>query len=118
MDSDFRHNLRNELDFQCLTVKELSVKTGIPKSTLDCYLGSRATMPPADIAVRIANALNVSVEFLVTGASSAQKKTASSEEQEKILKTIMTDLQRLNKTALCYTQATVRAVLQTQENLQ
>ena len=65
--ADFRSNLRAELDYLGLTVKELSAKTGIAKGTLDCYLGVRASMPPADIAAKIANALGVTVEYLVTG---------------------------------------------------
>ena len=67
MKTDFKTNLRTELDYLGLTVKELSAKTGIAKGTLDCYLGARASMPPADIAVKIANALGVTVEYLVTG---------------------------------------------------
>ena len=67
MESSFRQNLRAELDFHDLTVKELSAKTGIAKGTLDCYLGVRASMPPADAAVKIAKSLGVSVEYLVTG---------------------------------------------------
>lgn len=31
------------------------------------YLGSRTSMPPADIAVKIAKALDTTVEYLVTG---------------------------------------------------
>lgn len=115
MDSNFRHNLRNELDFQALTVKELSARTGIPKSTLDCYLGSRAVMPPADIAVRIAKALNVSVELLVTGNEVKNEKNSATEEQNKMIKTIVADLTKLNKTALSYTQAAVHAISQTQD---
>ncbi len=115
MDSSFRQNLRSELDFQGLTVKELSARTGIPKSTLDCYLGSRATMPPADAAVLIAKALGVSVEYLVTGSN--QTDSSQSIEQGKILKDIISDLTKLNKTALCYTQATVHAVLKAQDSL-
>ncbi|MBR1912593.1 MAG: helix-turn-helix transcriptional regulator [Treponema sp.] len=115
MDSDFRHNLRAELDFQNLTVKELAAKTGIPKSTLDCYLGVRATMPPADIAVRIARALNVSVEFLVTGSEHACEHMGTADGQNKMLKTIIADLIKLNKTALCYTQAAIHAISQAQE---
>jgi len=65
--ADFKANLRAELDYQDLTVKELSAKTGIAKGTLNCYLGARASMPPADIAVKIANALGVTVEYLVIG---------------------------------------------------
>jgi transcriptional regulator with XRE-family HTH domain len=67
MNPEFKTILRTELDYLGLTVKELSAKTGIAKGTLDCYLGSRASMPPADIAVKIANALGVTVEYLVTG---------------------------------------------------
>ena len=40
--NSFRENLRSELDFQGLTVKELSAKTGIIKEALDNYLGVRA----------------------------------------------------------------------------
>ena len=74
MKTDFKANLRSELDFQGLTVKELSVKTGIAKGTLDCYLGVRASMPPADIATKIAHALGVNVEYLVTGQNKKQDK--------------------------------------------
>jgi transcriptional regulator with XRE-family HTH domain len=77
MKSDFKTNLRAELDYHGLTVKELSAKTGIAKGTLDCYLGARASMPPADIATKIAASLEVSVEYLVTG-----KKT---KKQDKLL---------------------------------
>ncbi len=73
----FRENLRNELDFQGLTVKELSAKTNIIKGTLDNYLGARASIPPADIAVKIAEALNVSVEYLVTGKDKKTSKNSS-----------------------------------------
>ena len=67
MNTDFKENLRSELDYLGLTVKELSAKTGVAKGTLNCYLGVRASMPPADIATKIANALGVTVEYLVTG---------------------------------------------------
>ena len=67
MESDFKNNLRNELNFRGMTVKELSAITGIPKPTISCYLSARQTMPTADAAVKIAKALNVTVEFLVTG---------------------------------------------------
>jgi transcriptional regulator with XRE-family HTH domain len=67
MKTDFKKNLRTELDYLDLTVKELSAKTGIAKGTLDCYLGVRASIPPADIAVKIASTLGVTVEYLITG---------------------------------------------------
>ena len=70
MDSVFKKTLRSELDFQDIKVKELSVKTGISARTLEGYLNARASIPPADVAVKIAKALNVSVEYLVTGEAS------------------------------------------------
>lgn len=90
--NSFRENLRNELDFQGLTVKELSAKTGIVKGTLDNYLGIRASIPPADIAVKIADALNVSVEFLVTGKERKNFKNQPSVLVTEEEKTILTDL--------------------------
>jgi transcriptional regulator with XRE-family HTH domain len=67
MSYNFRENLRTELDYQGVTVKELSTKTGIPIASLDCYLGTRATVPSVDAAVKIAQSLRVSVEYLVIG---------------------------------------------------
>jgi len=63
----FRENLKSELSFQGILVKELSARTGINKRTLDNYLREHGNIPPADIAVKIADELDVSVEFLVTG---------------------------------------------------
>jgi transcriptional regulator with XRE-family HTH domain len=64
---DFAENLQNELDYQGLIVKDLATKTGINIHTLNNYLSAKKTMPPADIAVKIAAALGVTVEYLVTG---------------------------------------------------
>lgn len=57
--------MRNELDYQDLTVKELAAKSAVSKGALDTYLGKQASMPPADVAVRIASTLGVTVEYLV-----------------------------------------------------
>jgi len=77
LSDDFRKNLRSELDFQDITVKELSVRTGIPKTSLECYLRTKANMPAADVAVKIAKALGVSVEYLVTGGSPEQSRPSA-----------------------------------------
>lgn len=74
MDSVFRDTLRSELDFQDIKVKELAVRTGISQRTLEGYLGARGSIPPADVAVKIAQVLNVSVEYLVTGDSEQNAK--------------------------------------------
>jgi transcriptional regulator with XRE-family HTH domain len=67
MESNFRKNLRDELVYQDLTVKELAAKSGVAKGALDCYVGKQASVPPATTAVKIARALGVSVEYLVSG---------------------------------------------------
>jgi len=63
----FTENLKGELEYKGMMVKELSHKTGISKHTLDKYLLTNSSMPPADKAVVIAQALGVSVEYLVYG---------------------------------------------------
>ena len=50
-----------------MLVKELAAKTGISRHTLDNYLNIREHIPTLDIAVKIAQALGVSVEYLTTG---------------------------------------------------
>jgi len=74
MGKNFKENLRKELDYQGILVKELSAKTGIPVATLDCYLGTRATVPSVEAAFKIAQALQVSVEYLVIGENLEIKK--------------------------------------------
>jgi transcriptional regulator with XRE-family HTH domain len=70
MESNFKKNLRDELAYQDLTVKELAAKSGVAKGALDCYIGKQASVPPATTAVKIARALGVSVEYLVSGQKS------------------------------------------------
>jgi transcriptional regulator with XRE-family HTH domain len=67
----FAENLRSELDYQDLILKQLVAKTGISANTLSHYLSGRKSMPPADVAVRIARALKVTVEYLVDGTESS-----------------------------------------------
>jgi len=63
----FKENLKSELIYTGILVKELSSKTGIKKHTLDNYLNTHNSLPNAETVVKIARALGVSVEYLVTG---------------------------------------------------
>ena len=63
----FRENLKDELKYQDIRVKELAEKTGISKRAIDHYLAEKHTEPTAETAVKIAHELGVSVEYLVTG---------------------------------------------------
>jgi len=69
----FRENLKAELTYSGLLVKELAALTGLKKHTIDNYLSVRGRMPAADVAVRIARALGVTVEYLVDNESSENK---------------------------------------------
>jgi len=63
----FKENLKSELLYKGMMVKELSAVTGIKRHTLDNYLNTHNSIPNAEAAVKIANALGVSIEYLVTG---------------------------------------------------
>ena len=76
MERNFRKILRDELDYQGLTVKELAAKSSVAKGAIDSYLGEQASMPPADVAVRIAAALGVTVEYLVNGQDGSRETQA------------------------------------------
>ena len=71
--STFSKRLQSEIDYLDLNRKEFAAKVGIKKRALDAYLGPQQSMPPADIAVKIAAALGLSVEYLVTGKEYKQK---------------------------------------------
>jgi len=73
----FNENLKGELEYRGMPVKELAHKTGIPKQTIDKYLLSKSSMPPADKAVLIANELEVTVEYLITGNKKTEGKKQS-----------------------------------------
>jgi len=70
----FKENLKAELTYSGMLVKELAVKAGLKKHTIDNYLSVRGRMPAADAAVRIANVLGVSVEYLIKGAGTNKNK--------------------------------------------
>ena len=76
----FKDNLKSELAYKNIMVKELAALTGISKGTLDNYLNIRANIPPADVAVKIARALGVTVEYLVAGEEITPVKSSISPE--------------------------------------
>jgi len=68
----FRENLKSELAYKGMLVKELAQKTGISRHTLDNYLNVREHTPTLEASVKIAKALGVSVEYLATGQDTSQ----------------------------------------------
>jgi len=71
----FRENLKSELLYSGMLVKELAILTGIKKHTIDNYLSVRGRMPAADVAVRIAGVLGVTVEYLVNGTEKSANRS-------------------------------------------
>ena len=63
----FKENLREEMEFQDIKPKELADKTGISVNTLRNYINAHDALPNIDSAVKIARALNTTVEELVEG---------------------------------------------------
>lgn len=76
----FKENLREEMEFQDIKPKELADKTGISVNTLRNYINAHDALPNIDSAVKIARALNTTVEELVEGRKNlneAQKSEAA-----------------------------------------
>ena len=72
----FAENLKQELTYNGMLKKELSAASGVHKRAIDTYVRTRASMPPADVAVKIAKALGVTVEYLVTGEDPLPKEVS------------------------------------------
>jgi transcriptional regulator with XRE-family HTH domain len=67
---DFRDNLRETLDFLGMEQKELAARTGLSLKTIENYVKKDSSLPTADKAVAIAQALGVTVEYLINGKKS------------------------------------------------
>jgi transcriptional regulator with XRE-family HTH domain len=63
----FRENLKEELTYSDMLIKELASYSGVGIRAIHSYLRENGSMPSADAAVNIARVLGVSVEYLVTG---------------------------------------------------
>jgi transcriptional regulator with XRE-family HTH domain len=71
----FSQNLKTQLILSEMQVKELAIQTGIKKHTIDGYLRTGGCMPSAANAVKIAGALGVTVEELVSEIPAEPKKS-------------------------------------------
>ncbi|MBR1614758.1 MAG: helix-turn-helix transcriptional regulator [Treponema sp.] len=82
---DFRERLREEIAFSGLSNKEVAALSGITIRTLVSYVSGQSCMPSADVAVRLAKALNTSVEYLITGEKTKIHTEKSSADARKLL---------------------------------
>ncbi len=83
----FRERLREQIEFCGLLDKEVAARAGITKRAIDSYVGSEACMPSAEVAVKLAKVLGVSVEYLVTGENKALENENSFLEELKSVQT-------------------------------
>ncbi|GBU28663.1 hypothetical protein R84B8_02223 [Treponema sp. R8-4-B8] len=81
----FKENLKSELAYKNMMIKELAAKTGISRHTLDNYFNVREHTPTLEAAIKIAQALDVSVEYLVTGKESPHSNIPMKSETRNLL---------------------------------
>jgi len=63
----FKENLRAEIAYSSILVKELSSLSGVNIHTLNNYLSKKGQIPSVETGVKIARALGVTAEYLVFG---------------------------------------------------
>lgn len=88
---DFWLRVKEKLDYQELTQRDLAEKINESYNTLQSWI-NRNRLPNAEQAVKIADSLNTSVEFLVKGKSTNKK--TNHEKTVKLLKEAIENLQK------------------------
>ena len=89
MEVNFWQIVLDELEYQGKTRKWLAAEANFDVSTIGSGL-KRNGLPLVDLALRIASALKVPVEYLVTGKTPSAKSTTQSEDLHKYHKYIKT----------------------------
>ena len=90
----FKENLKAELAFKNILIKELASISGVNRRTIDNYLREDGSIPSADAAVHIANALGVTVEYLITGNEQKERNSSAPFPDSRV---VMKNLEALNK---------------------
>lgn len=97
--SDFWQKIKTLAKNQNMTLIDISQKTNISKNTLYACI-KRNTFPAIDMTFKIANLLNVSSEFLVTGNDSrttteTEKRILELEKENQLLKDKLSQIHNL-----------------------
>ena len=92
----FRDNLREALEFIGMEQKELAAKTGISLKTIENYVKKDSSIPSADKAVLIAQALGVTVEYLMNGKKTKKVNCPAVQHQHKELVDVASKLNKYN----------------------
>ena len=87
----FKERLLDELNYQGIPKIEFAERVGISINTLNMYL-YRGSIPAADVAVRMAQVLNTTTEYLILGTDDnkpIQKQDTKSDWQKKEINIIL-----------------------------
>lgn len=85
----FWNNVKEELEYNMMSQKELAAKTDISYNTIQSWI-TKDRLPDAADAVKISKALNRSVEYLVTGTELSEKSS------NECINSILHDLRHLS----------------------
>ena len=77
LQEEFKKRLIDELNFQEISNKEFAQRVGISVSTLSMYL-YRGSIPAADVAVKMAEVLHTTAEYLILGIDKNNPNTKQS----------------------------------------
>ena len=100
------------MEFADVRYKELAQKSGVAERALYNYVASKnPSMPPADVAVKLAEALDTTVEYLVKGTDSHRTTDIPSEELKhyRAYKKILADLDAIPEEFLPVLEAMIHA---------
>lgn len=107
----FKENLKEELSYQGLMIKELAAKAGLNQRSVSNYLRENSSIPAADVAVKIARALGVSVEYLVEGYPPPIYSTSTATNKyTPTIRDIAEKLSKMNEHDLAFIQTVINYV--------
>ncbi|WP_296328967.1 helix-turn-helix transcriptional regulator [uncultured Treponema sp.] len=104
---NFKERLREEIEYKGLQLKEVSALAGVNNNTFLSYVDARGSLPNVEIGVKIAKALGVSVEYLVTGEDSELSRDSKHSDIQEILN----DLQSLDKEKISFLKKMIHSIV-------
>lgn len=101
----FWNNVKEELEYNMMSQKELAAKTDISYNTIQSWI-TKDRLPDTADAVKISKALNRSVEYLVTGTELSEKNS------NECINSILHDLRHLSPEDIEIAKAVVHRLYQ------
>lgn len=113
-DMGFKENLRDELTYRGILIKELAGMTGLNQGSISNYLRENSSLPSVDVAVKIARALDVTVEYLVTGKDYGFKEESPKPVRKYTseIKTMADKLSKMSAKDRKYVSALINAIVE------